>query len=275
MRHAKDVFDMASLSFPGDATNQARLLLRKVRPLGNVDSNLADLPADLAAALAGTLAKPSDLKSPLREHIRVANLNEKTDLGGTLDEPLSKADSKQALYFVIHDTSTPMDRGKPFPPDMDAATWSGNDLSAPTRVHDPKAHIFINRLGASRTGHNYAVAHGSTKLETSRGLGPKLVGRFIHNELVQPRVLNNHGIDEFAPDPGFTAAQLDRLALLYCCASVRAGAWLIPAFHCVLDEGIRDGHDDPQKFSLADWSKAIGKLVDTLVDTLVPGGAIA
>lgn len=271
MRHAKDVFDMASLSFPGDSTKQARLLLRKVRPLGNVDSNLADLPTDLAAALAGTLAKPSDLKGPLREHIRAANLNEKADLGGTLDEPLSRADSKQALYFVIHDTSTPMEQGKPFPPNMDTAAWSGNDLSAPTRVDDPVAHMFINRLGASRTGHNYAVAHGSTKLETRRGLGPKLVGRFIHNELVQPRVLNNHGIDEFAPDPGFTAAQLERLALLYCCASVRAGAWLIPAFHCVLDEGIRNGHDDPQKFSLEEWSKAIGKLVDKLA----AGGAIA
>ena len=124
--------------------------------------------------------------------------------------------------------------------------------------------MFINRLGESRTGHDYGIAHSATKLETKKGLGPKLVGRFIHNELVQPRVLNNKGIDEFAPDPGFTAPQLERLALVYVCASVRAGTWLIPAFHCVLDEGIKDGHDDPQKFSLDDWSKAVGKLVSKI-----------
>jgi hypothetical protein len=264
MKPAKDVFDIASLSFPGGPTDQARLLLRKVRPLGNVDSKLADLPADLAAALAGILAKPSDLKSALRKHINAAGLDEKADLGGTLDKALSKADSKPALYFVIHDTSTPMPKGKPFPPNMNTATWSGNDLSIPTKKNDPVAHMFINRLGESRTGHDYGIAHSATKLETKKGLGPKLLGRFIHNELVQPRVLNNKGIDEFAPDPGFSAPQLERLALVYVCASVRAGTWLIPAFHCVLDEGIKDGHDDPQKFSLDDWSKAVGKLVSKI-----------
>ncbi len=81
---------------------------------------------------------------------------------------------------------------------------------------------------------------------------------------MQPRVLNNKGIDEFAPDPGFTTPQVERLALLNVCASVRAGGWLVPAYHCVLDEGIKDGHDDPQKFSLDDWSKAIGTLVGKL-----------
>ena len=127
------------------------------------------------------------------------------------------------------------------------------------------AHVFVNRLGQSRTGNDYGVAHGSTKLETkSKGLGTKLVGRFIHTEMVQPRVLNKKGIDEFAPDPGFTAAQLDRLALLYVCAGVRAGEWMIPAYHCVLDEGIKDGHDDPQNFSLADWCKAVGDLLGKL-----------
>jgi hypothetical protein len=31
----------------------------------------------------------------------------------------------------------------------------------------------------------------------------------------------------------------------------------------VLDEGIKDGHDDPQKFSLDDWSQS-GNLVNKL-----------
>jgi len=265
MKTAKQVFDVANLSFPGSATDQARFLLRTVRPLGNVDPNLATLPAALAAALGGTLAKPSTLKSALRQHIQAAGLDEKTQLGGSLDKPLGKAGSKPTLYFVIHDTSTPMNAGKPFPADMDKASWSGNNLGPPTKKADPVAHMFVNRVGESRTGHDYEVGHGATKLETnSKGLGTKLVGRFIHNELVQPRVLNKKGIDEFAPDPGFSAPQLERLALLYVSASVRAGEWLIPAYHCVLDEGIKDGHDDPQKFSLDDWGKAVGDLVGKL-----------
>jgi hypothetical protein len=266
MKPAKDVFDIPSLSFPGSPTDQAQFLLRTVRPLGNVDSKLATLPAALKSALAGTLAKPSGLKTALRKLITGAGLNENIELGGSLDKPLSKAGTQRAFYFVIHDTSTAMAKGKPFPVDMDKASWSGNDIKAPTKKADPVAHMFINRLGESRTGHDYGDAHGSTKLETkSKGLGTKLVGRFIHNELVQPRVLNKKGLDEFAPDPGFSTPQLERLALLYVCASVRADQWLVPAYHCVLDEGIPDGHDDPQKFSLDDWSKAIGDLVGKLV----------
>ena len=34
--------------------------------------------------------------------------------------------------------------------------------------------------------------------------------------------------DALAPEPGFTVAQYDRLALLYVSASVPHGAWLIP-----------------------------------------------
>jgi len=270
MKSAKERFDLTSLSFPGGPTDQARFLLRTVKPLGNVSATLATLPVDLASALAGTLGKPSDLKTALRKHIKDKGLSEKTELAGSLDNPLSKSGSKSALYFVIHDTSTPMNKGKPFPPDMDRATWPGNDLKKPTKVSDPVAHIFVNRLGDSRAGHDYGVSHSATKLESKSkgGLGAKLVGRFIHTELVQPRTLNNKGIDEFAPDPGFTAAQMERLALLYVCASVRAGDWMVPAYHCVLDEGIKDGHDDPQHFSLDDWSKAIG----TVVGKLTGGG---
>ena len=45
--------------------------------------------------------------------------------------------------------------------------------------------------------------------------------------------------DAQAPTPGFTAAQYDGLALLYVIASVRAGAWLVPAFHAPIDADIR------------------------------------
>jgi hypothetical protein len=67
-----------------------------------------------------------------------------------------------------------------------------------------------------------------------------------------------------APDPGFTSAQYDRLALLYVVASVRAGEWLVPAFHAVLDGDIRGGHDDPQNFDLGAFAAALEEVIARL-----------
>ena len=71
--------------------------------------------------------------------------------------------------------------------------------------------------------------------------------------------------DAIAPTPGFSDKQYERLALLYICASVRRGSWLIPAFHAAVDAGIKDAHDDPQNFELkkfADKLKSILKKID-------------
>ncbi len=142
MKTAKESFDIASLSFPGSPTEQARFLVRQMRPLGNVDSRLATLPADLGSALAGRLAEPSNLKTALRKHIEDAGLSEKTELGGSLDKPLSKAGSTRALYFVIHDTSTAMKKGKPFPADMDKGLMVGQrSQSAHQEVRSSGAHL--------------------------------------------------------------------------------------------------------------------------------------
>ncbi len=46
------------------------------------------------------------------------------------------------------------------------------------------------------------------------------------------------GNDNFAPEPGFTDAQYEKLALLYAVASRRSGSWMIPVYHAVLDKGI-------------------------------------
>jgi hypothetical protein len=62
----------------------------------------------------------------------------------------------------------------------------------------------------------------------------------------------------------FTPAQQDRLALLYVVASVRAGAWLIPAYHATIDENLAGGHDDPQGFNLADWASRVDALAARL-----------
>jgi hypothetical protein len=39
------------------------------------------------------------------------------------------------------------------------------------------------------------------------------------------------------------------------------GTFMIPAFHCVLDQGISDGHDDPQNFDLFQWAGSVEKIV--------------
>ena len=46
--------------------------------------------------------------------------------------------------------------------------------------------------------------------------------------------------------------------------AVRAGFWMIPAFHAVLDEGICDKHDDPQNFELEQFAQSLDALVGEL-----------
>ena len=118
----------------------------------------------------------------------------------------------------------------------------------------------MNRLGASLAVRDFGTPGYASKLEKDK---PSLTGLFLHVELVQPRHSvpgGGKGNDGLAPDPGFTRAQYERLALLYLAASVRKGTWLIPAFHAVLDTGFTSGHDDPQNFSLADWSASLSRL---------------
>ncbi|HXY90235.1 MAG TPA: hypothetical protein VEH75_06405, partial [Xanthobacteraceae bacterium] len=69
------------------------------------------------------------------------------------------------------------------------------------------------------------------------------------------------------------AAQYEKLALVYIVASRRAGRWLIPAFHAVLDEGIYDKHDDPQNFDFATFNENIEKLLQQARNPTPPKGA--
>ncbi|MNL78536.1 hypothetical protein D3C87_2049520 [compost metagenome] len=55
--------------------------------------------------------------------------------------------------------------------------------------------------------------------------------------------------------------QYKRLALLYVCAGIRKDEWLIPAFHVNIDEGLKDGHDDPQNFELSQFTDEVLSLV--------------
>ena len=64
-----------------------------------------------------------------------------------------------------------------------------------------------------------------------------------------------------------------RLALLFICASVRKGEWLVPAFHACIDEKIeyfedgrwkKDSHDDPQNFELSKFTNEVLRLLVSL-----------
>jgi hypothetical protein len=249
------VFNALTLSFRGDPLEQAACLMRHVRHGGLLDEATA-----LPDALASRIGQKTGITAAALSAYLVAQGVAEADIGGPVADPISGTqDGFPAAYFVIHDTSTPNLLNAPFPPEMDTPSWIPNDVSVWRNGEESVAHVFIARTGASITAINLSRAWRATKLE-SRIVGVASRGRFVHIENVQPR--RSAGADysgDLAPLPGFTDAQLQRLALVYIAASVRAGSWLIPAQHAVLDYGIPDGHDDPQNFDLARWAMFVEK----------------
>lgn len=256
-------FNRETLTFAGSRVEQAECLLRKVellavrkpQPLHKVIRQLMEREdgpseAQKAAALAA-------FPEPYRTFA--------TEWANT---PLSRTEEGlPALYFVIHDTSTPFYANEPFPKRLNQ-DLKVNDF-APymdgTFAREPVAHIFLNRVGQIWAGHDFQEAWRATKLE-SRVVGPRARGRMVHIETVQPRRFlpgaTSRG-QTYGPKPGFTREQYRMLAALYVYASARAGLWLIPAQHNTVDAGIPDAHDDPQNFELKQFAKELEKLVGT------------
>ena len=257
-------FDAAARSFQGTPAEQARCLTRHVgRGATLGDPTLAQSFTDLLPRPVGADA------TGLRGHLAALGANE-TDLGGPLGRPVV------AAYFIIHDTSTPncSDRAVPrnscpvlgeLPAARDMAAWrdhvtfQGHPKLAPNRI----ANVFVNRVGGSITEVDFADAFYTAKFEQCVKADAKR-GLFVGVENIQPRIgspavpqVGKKANDLVAPTPGFTPAQYDRLALAYVVASVRRGAWLIPAFHAVLDARYRQGHDDPQNFDMAAFAAAV------------------
>lgn len=260
-------FDAQSLQFKGTPNEQARCLLRKVEIQGRVGKPLKKLP-DPLENLVGKSVKIN--KNNLRFYLTAHNLDESA-LGGALELPLSKAklvdeQEIQAIYFIIHDTSDPYLKDALFPNEINDSNWSGNNLEKWRTL--PVAHVFVNRAGESITiiNFNETVVQGwGTKFARDR-LKAAAKGLQLHIELVQPRRRDARRLplatnDAIAPQPGFSEKQYERLALLYLCASVRRGSWLIPAFHAAIDAGIKDAHDDPQNFDLKMWATSLAKLI--------------
>ena len=240
-------FDSVKLEFAGDAQAQARCLLRTVNP-GGVASAEQPLPPTLATMI-GKPAQVDDARLAAALHRAGIALPAMTPVSETFDH-------RRALYFVIHDTSSPAIGDAAFPVHFDTQPRF-NDVSQ-FLGKDAVAHLFNDRRGHVIVGHDLEVGWRATKLE--RGLGEMVRGRFLHVENVQPRraATTSRGNDRIAPDPGFTPAQYRTLALLYVLASARAHVWLIPAFHANIDRGIPDAHDDPQNFSLTTFDREVG-----------------
>lgn len=254
-------FSRETLTFAGTRTEQATCLLRKIellavrkrQPLPKVIRDLMERDDGPSAAqkAAAIEAFPEPYRTFAREWA---------------DTALSRTDEGlPALYFVIHDTSTPFYANDPFPKRLNQ-DLKVNDFTPymdGTFAREPVAHIFLNRVGQIWAGHDFQEGWRATKLE-SRVVGPRARGRMVHIETVQPRRFlpgaTSRG-QTYGPKPGFTKEQYRMLAALYIYASARAGMWLIPAQHNTVDAGIPDAHDDPQNFELKHFAKELEKLV--------------
>lgn len=261
-------YDPQTQSFAGDPVRQAACLLTPVLKLGKLGPPREGLPADLAYRIGRNAGLPK------REAVR-ALLQERGLLdtfGPGLERPVAQAHNgdplaRGATYFVIHDTSAPNYLGRPFPPTINDEGGINRLANYACSNNIERAHVFISRTGAIMLAHDFTVPWRATKFEMWQDFGPALRGLFLHTERIQPRRREpgrGWANDFQAPDPGFTKAQYDALALVYTIASLRAGFWMIPAFHAVIDEGIFDKHDDPQNFELESFAFSLRDLMQQL-----------
>jgi hypothetical protein len=261
-------FEPERLAFKGEPAEQAKCLLRPVQPVGRLGPPLDELPA----ALAGKIGQSAALPAPtsLRAWLAERGLGE--PLAASLARAVSHARdndrlARPATYFVIHDTSTPNYGALPWPRNLDDDPKINNLERYRCSNDIERAHVFINRTGAILLAHDFEIPWRATKFEMATNFAGALKGLFLHVELIQPRRRDpkfRRGNDFLAPQPGFSDAQYDALALVYVIASVRTGFWMIPTFHAVLDEGIRDKHDDPQNFELAAFAQSLERLLEGL-----------
>ena len=253
-RTPRCAFSDAQLSYEGAPREQALCLM----PVGDV----------------GHFAPRTSLGAPLDRLVGTPARIDRTKLlallaangvaypAGAMDAGLSHArggasGAPEARYFVIHDTSGPVMRGG-FPRNSDPSL---NRLGSEYCGGGFAAHAFVNRLGRVMIAYDFATPWRATKFESS---DPARKGLFLHVELNQPR-RPRRGEDmtnaSLTPDPPFTYAQYDALALLYATASARAGRWMTPAFHSAIDSAWEDDHDDPRGFDLPAFDAALANVL--------------
>jgi hypothetical protein len=259
-------FDLGAMSFAGDPKQQAMCLLRSLDPTRNLGPPLQSLPEGLASRIGEKTGLPG--RDLLSRFLSAQNLE--WDFAAYLWQPLSRAhdndpSAPEARYFVIHDTSGPNYRRHEFPIDVDDDPAINNLARFHCSDSWELAHVIVNREGEMLLGHDFSTPWRATKFERAVQFDGALKGLFVHIELVQPRrseAALHRSNDAEPPVPAFSAVQYERLALLYIIASVRAGAWLTPAFHAAIDAHIPNGHDDPLNFDLAAFARAIDTVAE-------------
>lgn len=253
-------FDSGALKFKGDAQQQAACLLRKVREKGS-GADAQPIPDWLQQRLH----KPVGLSvAKVRAYLDAQGIND-DDIGG----PIADGDAADRRYFVIHDTSAPELTGvMTFPGNINDQSYSGNTLSGWGSL-DGRVNLIISRDGRSRTIVDWKTARTlpATKLERGSVL-PASRKVFVHVENIQPRIKPAGSWAWKAPVPGFGPKQERRLAVAYVVASVRSGRWLIPAYHFNIDEGLPDGHDDPQHADLPAWVEQVAAVEQDISATM-------
>ena len=246
-------FNTASEQFAGDQAVQMRCLLKRVRPRG-AGADVQAVPPWLSANVWRT---PQVSPDALRAYLQSRNLLAALTASGSL-----AADRPRVRYFVIHDTSSPEIPGRTLPAEIDSADYNRRLLCCAFANARRKVNLIIARDGTSRLTIDWGGSRPSaaTKIEQpSRARSAMPV--FVHVENIQPRAKPPGSWAWVAPQPGLTPAQEERLALAYIVASVRAGRWLMPAYHFNIDQGLPDGHDDPQNMDLASWTGRVSNLV--------------
>ncbi len=260
-------FDPATLSFQGEPAEQARCLMRGMDQSRNLAPPVESLPHALADRVG------TDTGLPSREALStfLSKLDLEWDFAAYLWLPIARANDNDpkapmARYFVIHDTSAPNYGHRSFPDEIDAGSKINSLTSFKCSDGWGKAHVVINRSGGMLLNHELGIPWRETKFEQAANFSGALKGLFLHVELIQPRrsAAGHRYNDAQSPNPAFTAAQYDRLALLYVIASVRAKRWLIPAYHAALDADIPNGHDDPLNFDPESFASSLDAVVKIL-----------
>ena len=261
-------FNLDSLAYRGTPEEQAKCLMRAEDQSRNLGPPLVNLPEALASRVGRDTGLPS--REILSAFLSKQNLE--WSFAANLWQPVSHAEDNnpeapEATYFVIHDTSGPNYWHRAFPDDTDSTARFNNLNNFACSDGWGIAHVVINRAGDMLLNHDFATPWRETKFERAVDFVGTLKGLFLHVEMIQPR-RSAHGHsrrnDAQPPNPAFTTAQYDRLALLYTIASVRAGRWLIPAYHAAIDAGIRDGHDDPMGFDADSFGSSLTLLIEKL-----------
>lgn len=262
---AMDKFNISKMEYVGSKKEQANLLMKFVKQYGIIDKKDVNFNEKFINVITNKIdISTKELKSYLTEN----NILE-SSIGGNIDLPISNilvnGNKVYAKYFVIHDMSSPEYQNE-FPKDINDSSWKFNDPEFWNYSSEKRpAHILVTRTGESKTLVDFSTGWRATKFE-SKKLGAISRGLFLHVELLQPRVYppGKKGGAMKAPTPGFTQKQYDKLALLYVAASVRKGEWLLPAFHVNIDNGLADGHDDPQNFDLKKFEDSVLLTVNSI-----------